>query len=527
MFKSLSIAILISLGLLSGGLIQPPMVNADALQITIAIVDLEQETNIFSPVKTTLEDFKLRDLHYGAEILTNSAIEKDQIAGFMAAVKEFGGGKVEVVPVIQAKAMSGGPVEKAVYERFKKEIMDGLHAIKKIDGIYLDLHGAMGVEGLIDPEGDILEAIRKEYGKDLPIGTSYDLHANMTEKKATLATFIVGYKTNPHRDFFATGYSSGKILIKTIQGEIHPTMTVNKMHLLRGGGDNMDFLAPMNGIFDRMKDMEKRPGVLSVSNFMVHIWLDEPELGWSTVAVTDNNKELANTVADEIAGLDWSVRDVKISQKLYTPSGAVKGARDAWLERALGIVMFCDLSDTVGTGSPGENTWLLKALMAEGSDMVSYVPVRDAEVVNSLSDVPLNKTVTVSVGGKLDKVYNKPFEFTGELIYKGPAQDGTKTGGKAVVLRNKGVHLIVTDFPPSTYFPNFFTTLGLDLWKADIVVAKNLFPFRIRFLQYNRKTFNVQSAGTTNIDVSALKYNNITRPIYPLDQVSSWQWKKW
>ena len=133
-----------------------------------------------------------------------------------------------------------------------------------------------------------------------------------------------------------------------------------------------------------MKELEKQPGVLSTSNFMVHIWLDEPELGWSTVAVTDNNKELANKVADEIAELDWSVRDVKISQKLYSPSAAVKAARDAWLERALGIVMFCDLSDTVGTGSPGENTWLLKALMEEGPDMVSYVPVRDAEVVNSL-----------------------------------------------------------------------------------------------------------------------------------------------
>ena len=251
MFKKLLTAILISIGLLSGGFVQPSIINADtppaaASKITIAVVDLEQETNVFSPVKTTLEDFKLRDLHYGADILAASAIEKDQIAGFMAAVKEFGGGKVEVVPIIQAKAMSGGPVERAVYEGFKKTIMDGLHGIKKIDGIYLDLHGAMGVEGLVDPEGDMLEAIRNEYGKELPIGTSYDLHANMTEKKATLATFIVGYKTNPHRDFFACGYSSGKILIKTIQGEIHPTMTVNKMHLLRGGGDNMDFLAPMN-----------------------------------------------------------------------------------------------------------------------------------------------------------------------------------------------------------------------------------------------------------------------------------------
>jgi microcystin degradation protein MlrC len=42
-----------------------------------------------------------------------------------------------------------------------------------------------------------------------------------------------------------------------------------------------------------MKAMEKQPGVLCVSNFMVHIWLDDPELGWSTIVITDNNRPLA------------------------------------------------------------------------------------------------------------------------------------------------------------------------------------------------------------------------------------------
>jgi microcystin degradation protein MlrC len=189
--------------------------------------------------------------------------------------------------------------------------------------------------------------------------------------------------------------------------------------------------------------------------------------------------------------------------------------------------MFCDLSDTVGTGSPGENTWILKALAEEGPDLISYVPVRDAEAVQQLWDAPLNQAVTVTVGGKLEKVYNRPYTFTGQLIFKGEGKDGTRSSGRAAVLKNQGTHLIVTEEAPNTYYPNFFTSLGLDLMKADVVVAKNLFPFRIRFLQYNRKTFNVVSAGTTNIDVFQIKYNNITRPIYPLDEVDSWQWKKW
>ena len=494
---------------------------------TIAVIDIEQETNVFSPVKTTLADFQARDLNYGDGMLSSSIKEKDQVGGFLAAIKDFGAGEITVVPIIQAKAVSGGPVERAVYDRFKREILEGLRGIKKLDGIYLSLHGSMGVEGLFDPEGDLLQAIRDEYGMSLPIGTSYDQHANMTEKKARLATFIVGFKTNPHRDFFATGYSSGKILVKTALGEIHPTMTVNKLRLLRGGGTMMDFLAPMDSIFSRMREMEKMPGVLSVSNFLVHPFLDEPDVGWSTVAVTDNDTALAGKLADEIADLDWSVRDFKLTQKLYSPSEAIKAARGFWIERLLGTTMFCDLSDAVGAGAPGENTWILKALVEEAPDLVSYIPVRDNQAVNQLWDVPLNQTVTLSVGGKLDKIYNRPYEFTGQVIFKGDCLEGSMSAGRAVVLKNNGVHLIVTEYAPNTYFPNFFTSLGLDLWKADIVVAKNLFPFRIRFLQYNRKTLNVVSAGTTNIDVFSIKYNNISRPIYPLDPVDSWQWKKW
>jgi len=501
--------------------------DAGAAQKTIAVVDLEQETNVFSPVKTTLKDFQARDLYYGDAMIAPSLKQRDQVAGFLAAVKDYGKGSIKVVPIMQAKAASGGPIEKAVYGRFKDEIMTRLRAAGKLDGIYLSLHGSMGVEGLNDPEGDLLQAIRDEFGDKLPVGTSYDQHANMTEKKARLATFIVGYKTNPHRDFFNTGYTSGRILVKTVLGEVHPTMVVNKLRLLRGGGTMMDFLAPMDRVFSRMGEMEKSPAVLCVSNFLVHPFLDEPELGWSTVAVTDNDRELAGKLADEIADLDWSVRGYKVTQRLLSPSEAVKAARDSWLERLLGTTMFCDLSDTVGTGSPGENTWILKALAEEGPDLISYVPVRDAEAVQQLWDVPLNQAVTVSVGGKLEKIYNRPYTFTGQLIFKGEAREGTRSSGRAVVLKNQGTHLILTEEAPNTYYPNFFTSLGLDLMKADVVVAKNLFPFRIRFLQYNRKTFNVVSAGTTNIDVFQIKYNNITRPIYPLDEVDSWQWKKW
>ncbi len=143
-------------------------------------------------------------------------------------------------------------------------------------------------------------------------------------------------------------------------------MVVNKMKLLKGGGINIDFLPPFRKIFAAMKKMEKQEDVLSVSFFPVHIWIDEPELGYSTIGITDGKPDLAARLADEISEMAWAVRDVPQPEG-NTPEEAVAIARERKIARALGTLVFCDVSDAVGTGTPGESTWILKALAEKGA----------------------------------------------------------------------------------------------------------------------------------------------------------------
>jgi len=484
---------------------------------TIAIVELLQESNSFSEVPTTEAMFRSTSLLRGAEIIPFSKKEKLELGGCIAAVEKHGRGEFEIVPILKARSMSGGPLERTLYENLKKEIVSGLGKMDRLDGIYLSLHGAMGVQGMRDPEGDLLSAIRSRVSATVPIGVTFDLHANITKKRMETATFVIGYRTNPHRDHYDVGYSAGEILMKTIRGEVKPVMAWRKMKLLKGGGINVDFLAPMRPIFKAMRKMEKDPRVLSVSDFPVHIWLDDPELGWSTVAVTDGDPALAGKLADEIADKNWEVRDAPHPRR-STPREAIAIARSKKVARMLGTVVFCDTSDAVGTGTPGENTWILKSLVEEAPDLVSYVPVRDGEAAASVYAKELNENTSVSVGGKLDKIYNRPFVFTGTLIHKSEGRLG-----KTVILRDRGVHLIITEHPDSTPRPSYFTDLGLSLWKADIVVVKNLFPFRFFYLLYNRKTVNVMTPGLSNVDVFSLDYRSIPRPIYPLDKIDTWR----
>jgi microcystin degradation protein MlrC len=467
-----------------------------------------------------LEDFKAGALGYGAEeVMAFSKIHnKKQIAGFLGAVAKFGNNQITVIPIITAWATSGGPLEFNLYHGFKQYIMESLRQLTDLSGIFLSMHGAMGVEGMQDPESDILREIRQIVGNHVPIGVAFDLHANVTQEIVNLSTFITGYRTNPHRDHYQVGFRTGKILIDTALGKIKPVMAFRKMKLLKGGGFTIDFLSPMRKIFQRMKAMEKQPGVLCVSNFMVHIWLDDPELGWSTIVITDNNRPLAEELAEELAELNWDVRHVPHPQPT-TPEKAIEQVKRSRVARLLGTTIFCDVSDVVSAGAPGENTWLLKTISELVPDLTSYIPVRDTPMARQAFGAELYAEIEVIVGGKLDTIYNHPLKFKGKVIFKVDDREV----GKTVVLKNRGTHLILTERPASAFYPSFFKNLGLSLWKADITVVKNLFPFRYFYLLYNRKTINVISAGTTHLDVFQLKYQHIPRPIYPLDAIESWK----
>jgi len=484
----------------------------------VAIAEILQETNSFSPVLTTQRDFEAGCLLYGEAILPFARESDVELGGFLKAVDELGDGNIRVVPIIKARAMSGGPLERALYEDLKRRLLDGLKSMEQIDGVYLSLHGAMGVEGLRDPEGDLLKSVRELVGTGIPIGVSHDLHANVTRERVRHATFIVGYKTNPHRDHSEVGYRVGEILIGTLQGRYQPVMAFNKMKLLKGGGMTVDLLSPMRSIFSRMEDMvDDDEQVLDASNFMVHIWLDDPELGWSTVVVTNDKPDLARRLADELADLDWSVRQVQPPEG-HTPSEAITSVKKAWLRRYLGTAVFCDVSDAVGAGAPGENTWILKTLLEEAPELTTYITIRDQVAAETASLKAVGEEVQLVVGGRLEKEYNRPLTYTGKLIHKSVSQ-----WGKTVIIKHQGIHLIITELADSLASPGYFSDLGLSLWKADIVVVKNLFPFRYRYLLYNRQTLNVITPGTTSIDVFDLKYTVIPRPIYPLDKIDSWR----
>jgi microcystin degradation protein MlrC len=491
----------------------------------VAFARLMQETNALSPVRTELADFETG--HYLAGDALAAAVgpggheiagffKRAELAGFVEAVRarraEF-----EPVAVLSTWASSNGPLSRACFDTLADRLCDGLaraRAAGGLDGVYLALHGAMGVDGLRDPETELVRRARQVAGA--PVVVTHDLHGNLTRARVEAADAIVAYGTNPHRDHARVGRKAGDLLLGLIAGELRPVTAWRSLPLLLGGGRTLDFLPPMRAVFRRMRRAERRGEALAASTFMVHPWNDDPALGWSTLAITDGDRAAAEALADELAELCWARRHDQ-PPTFSTAADAIAAARRARLRRRAGVVTMSDASDVVTAGAPGDSTHLLRALLHDGAGLLTYAGVRDPGAVAALWPRQPGDAVELTVGGALDPASGPPLPVRGTLVSKHELPGFLRVA----VLAVEHLRIVVTEGPAMVMRPSFFTDVGLSIWKADVVVVKNFFPFLLFFLPYNRKTIFVRTRGSTDLDAAfALAFDG---PMHPRDPVDDWR----
>lgn len=482
---------------------------------------IAQETNSWSPADTTEADFRrfhwlegedLRKATHPGGHEAHGFTKKAELAGFVDATR----GKAELVPLFSAWAIPGGPLSAELLATFRARLVASLEAAGPIDGLYLSMHGAMSARGQVDPEARLLEDARRVLGPDIPIAVSYDLHGQMTREKMGPVTIPTAYRTNPHRDHARVGKRTGDLLLRAAAKSIRPVTAWRSLPMLLGGGTTIDFGPTMRPIYRWMRRQERDPKVLYVSLFNCHVWNDHPELGWSSVVVTDGDEALANRLADELAERLWAVRKVALPD-FPGASEAIGQVRESTLLRKLGTICVCDLSDVVGAGAPGENTALIRAVLAEGADLRVYAPIRDPDFVAQVWELPLGSTVEGTVGGRLDPVMNPPLPIRGILRSKG----SRPTLGREIVVEIGRLSLVVSEQAPLAMQPAFYKDVGLDPWKADMVIVKSLFPFRWFFLASNRKSIYARTQGVTDFDwVHRIQR---ARPVWPRNDIDDWR----
>ena len=366
----------------------------------IAVAEIAQETDSFSPMVADLTDFKAYGLFFGAEILERMR-GIGPIGGFLEVAANEGGHTL--LPIMRAWGSAGGTIAAETLDFLTARFVEGLRQSLPLDGVFLSLHGAAASVNEDDVEGHVLQAARAVVGSSVPIVVALDHHANITRKMVECADALIGHETQPH-DPPATGRKAARLLLRLLRGEIRPTVRWHKIPMITPQDQFLTSAGPMKDWFDLARQMERRPGVLDVSPYPMQPWLDVAEGGWSVVVHTDNDPALAQSLAAEMADKAWSLRERFWHSERVAPAEAVRNATAA----ESGLVILSDTGDSVYGGAPGDSTCILRAMLDQPMPVVAFVPMVDPAALAVAMAAGVGAQITVELGGKIDNLFSQP-----------------------------------------------------------------------------------------------------------------------
>jgi microcystin degradation protein MlrC len=490
--------------------------------VRIAVAEIAQETDSFSPLRADLKDFEAYGLYLGREILDRMP-GVGPVGGFLQ-VAAGQGTPVDLVPIIRAWGSAGGAITRETLDFLTARLVEGLEQSPPLDGVFLSLHGAAAAEGEDDVEGSLLQTVRGVVGDAIPVVVALDHHANITRKMVDHASALIGHETQPH-DPPATGRKAARVLFRVLGGEVRPTVAWRKIPMITPQDQFLTAEGPMKEWFDLAREMERRPGVLDVSPYPMQPWLDVAEGGWSVVAHTDNDPELAKALAAEMADRAWALREQFWASGRVAPDEAVRRAVAA--ER--GLVILSDTGDSVYGGAPGDNTCILRALLDAQVACPAFVPVVDGEALDAATAAGVGAGVTIDVGGKIDREFSRPVRIAGKVaaVSNGLTVDLHDRGvcdlRRTALLRAGSVFIALLGHRSfAINHPVLYNHLGLDLADAKVVVVKTASNFQF-FSRWRSGLIRVDSPGTTQSDLTAFTWKRLPRPIYPLDPLADWR----
>jgi microcystin degradation protein MlrC len=463
----------------------------------IAVGGIATECCTFSPLPTRLSDFMLRR---GQEILDAYPF----LVNFEA----------EYFPTLHARAIPGGSVEVNAYAALKGKFLDNLRAALPLDGLFLDMHGAMNVQGMDDAEGDWITAAREVVGTDCLISGSFDLHGNITEREAGALDMLSAFRTAPHIDYMETRERAFGMLIRALTDGVRPHVLRLAVPVVLPGEKTSTEWEPGASLYAALPESDAMPGVWDASIFVGYVWADEPRSS-ATIEITGTDDAAMQREAKKIAQRYWEVRD-------QFAFGVPTGTIDECITWALAApevpVIISDSGDNPTAGGAGDVPVFLERLIVRNVPDAVVACIGDAPATEICYAAGVGAEVELSLGGKLDPVASKPLAVTGRVKFLLATNEINE---RQAVVQIGGVQVIVAQRRRPFHYIADFQKLGIEPSEHKIVVVKvgYLVP---ELKAAAAKAFLALSPGAVDQDIERLPFKRITRPVYPLDKDMTW-----
>lgn len=472
----------------------------------IAIAGLAIESSTFSPARTHEEDFHAR---------TGDAVLE---AYPFLAPGSNDRKRARWIPTLTGRALPGGIVTREAYESLVTKMLELLASGGPYDGLFYDIHGAMSVEGLDDPEGDLIERIRAVVGKRTIISTSMDLHGNVSWRLAHQSDLITCYRKAPHEDELESKQRAVDNLLDRLEsGNGKPDYKAYvPVPILLPGEKTSTRIEPGKSLYARVAPAAEQPGVTDAAIWIGYAWADEPR-NHAVVMVTGDDKETVTRTAEDLARSFWKVR---AEFAFVAPTASLEESLDKAIASDKRPFIISDMGDNPTAGGAGDVTWTLMEILkrpefkSENGPSVIYASIPGPELAREAEKAGVGGRVSALAGAAVDARFAPPIRLSGtvEAIEHGDPHAETE-----VVVRVGSVHVIVTKKRKPYHFEADFTRLGLNPRKTRILVVK--IGYLVPEL-YNMRGDWIMALtpGGVDQDLARLVYRRINRPMFPFDE---------
>ena len=488
---------------------------------TIAIGGIMHESNTFNSVPTDRAAFEAGYLIFGNDILDIWGESHHEVGGFIEGASLY---DWDLHPTLMAAATPAGRVTDEFFEEVVTELLQRIQSIPDLDGVLLALHGAMVVESYPDGDGEVLRRMRHALGTDFPIVSTLDHHTNVSEQMVAESTALVIYKTNPHIDQRQRGLQAAEILMCTVRGKIKPTQALAKPPMIFNILHQYTSVEPMQPILQEAAELETKPNVLAANIAAGYPYADVHEMGPAAVVVTDDDPQLAQAEAERLSNRLWDVHN-QLDINLPDAAAAVTQA----MQSESHPVILVEMGDNIGGGSPGDSTFLLSELVRQEADRfvcILYAP----QEVEACIRAGVRGEVELTAGGKSDGLHGSPVPIRGRvrLIHDGyyeetePRHGGGRyqdQGITAVVEIERKSLIVLTSKRQVPFSLHQLFSLGIDPRGVKHIVVKAAIAYRAAYEPIAGKIIEVDTPGLTAVNPLHFTYQEVRRPIFPLDSI--------
>ena len=480
------------------------------------------ETNTFSRLPTTLEDYRRRWLLEGDEIAPRFRGTRTGLGGLLDYAEKAGW---QLVPTVAANATPSGKLTREAWETIRDRILARARNAADVSGAVLDLHGAMVSETEDDAEGALLEALRGVLGASVPIIVTLDLHANATPRMAKHANALISYRTYPHTDQYERAQQAAALLDRIVAGSAKAqTVLVQPPTLVGADHGRTVQPGPMRDLLAMAERFEQEDGIHVVS---IQAGFMPADIEWAgpSVAVSHDpaRADRALAIANELSHEIWRRRD----EETITYRSIDEMMRAVKSDASGGPLVIADGTDNPGGGGYGDATNLLRALISGDAKATAVGHLYDPAAVQAAIKAGAGRTLRVSLGGHIDPAFGAPIETEahvqslsdGSFINDGPMAKGVRSEmGPTAVLRIGRVEVIVISNRLQNTDLQTFLSQGIDPRQRRAVVVKSVHHFRAAYAPIAREVMIVDSGALCTPDAKRHAYTRLRRPIWPLDE---------